>query len=346
MRFGAEKILIILHGSIGDVTRAVPLANLVRRGYPRARIAWAIEPAALPLVERHPAVDEVILFDRARWTRSFGPFLRRIRSRRFDLVLDLQRHLKSGVISRWSGAPHRVGFHRRDAKEFNWLFNNETIPAVSSDTSKLVHYLKFAEYLGIEPHPVEWKFQLRPDEEAVVEKIARAIGGRFAAFCVGGRWPSKQWFPDEAAKSAVEIKRRYGLEIVLLGGKEDAGFAAEMERQSSARLENRVGRTSLREAMGLLARAEVSVGPDSGLMHISAAVRTPVVSLWGPTDPRRTGPYGYDDFIVQGRAACAPCYLRRCPIGRVCMRSIRSEEVMAQIAAALALKGTPRGAAG
>jgi heptosyltransferase I len=75
MNFTADKILIILHGSIGDVTRAIPLANLVRRGFPRARIAWAIEPAALPLVEHHPAVDEVIVFDRDRWPQSFWPFL-------------------------------------------------------------------------------------------------------------------------------------------------------------------------------------------------------------------------------------------------------------------------------
>jgi heptosyltransferase-1 len=344
MKFAAEKILIILHGSIGDVTRAIPLANLVRRGFPRARIAWAIEPAALPLVEHHPAVDEVIVFDRDRSPRSFWPFLAGIRARRFDLVLDLQRHLKSGVVSRWSGAPHRLGFNRRDAKEFNWLFNNHTIAPASNGASKLSDYLRFAEYLGIEPRPIEWNFRLLPDEEAAVEKMAREVGGRFAAYSIGGRWESKRWFPDEAAKSAVEVKRRYGLEVVLLGGKEDAAFAAEMERQSPARLFNWAGKTSLREVVGILSRAEFSVGPDSGLMHISAAVGTPVVSLWGPTDPLRTGPFGYQELVVQGRAACAPCYLKRCPIGRVCMRSILSEEVLAKIDAALALKGKSRGA--
>jgi lipopolysaccharide heptosyltransferase II len=344
MKFAAEKILIILHGSIGDVTRAIPLATLVRRGYPRARIAWAIEPAALPLVEHHAAVDEVIVFDRDRSPSSFWPFLDRVRSGRFDLALDLQRHLKSGIVSRWSGARARVGFHRQDAKEFNWLFNNYTIPPASNGTSKLDHYLKFAEFLGIEPCPVEWNFRLRPDEEAAVEKMAREVGGPFAVYTVGGRWESKRWFPDEAARSATEVKRRYGLEVVLLGGKEDRAFAEEMGRQRPAGFVDWTGRTTLREAIGILSRAEVCVGPDSGLMHISAAVGTPVVSLWGPTDPLRTGPFGYQGFTVQGRAACAPCYLKRCPIGRVCMRSIQSEEVLAKVAAALALKGKSRGA--
>jgi len=333
-----KKILIVLHGSIGDVTRAIPLANLVRRGFPSATITWSIERPALPLIEHHSAVDEIVLFDRERWRASLRPFLRQIRAQHFDLVLDLQRHLKSGLVSRWSGAAERVGFHRRDAKELNWLFNNRHIPAAANGTSKLNHYLKFAEFLGIKPYPIEWKFSLLPDEEAAVEERLSEVGGRFAAYAVGGRWESKRWFPDAAAESAAEVRRRHGLEIVLLGGKDDVAFAAEIERRAATRVFNWAGKTTLREVIGILSRAELSVGPDSGLMHISAAVGTPVVSLWGPTDPRRTGPYGFDELIVQGKAVCAPCYLKRCPIGRVCMRSITSDAVVAKIAPALSRK--------
>jgi heptosyltransferase I len=346
MNFTPKRILVVLHGSIGDVTRAIPLVNLVKRGFPHAWLAWAIEPAALPLIERHPAVDEILVFERHRWWRHLGPFLRRVRAQNFDLVLDLQRHLKSGLISRWSAAPERVGFHRRDAKEFNWLFNNRTIPALDNGGSKLDHYLKFAEFLGIEPNPVEWKFNLAPEEIAAVEKRVREVGGPFAAYCVGGRWESKRWFPDEAAKSASETRRRHGLEIVLLGGSEDVPFAGEMARRGAARFFDWTGRTSLREAVGILSRAAFAVGPDSGLMHLSAAVGTPVVSLWGPTDRLRTGPFGYQELAVQGQAACAPCYLKRCPIGRVCMRSIGSEAVLDKIEMALSWKGKARDSSG
>ena len=339
----AKKILIILHGSIGDVTRAIPLANLVRRGFPAATLAWTIEPAAFPLVEHHPAVDEIILFDRDRWWRSLGAFLKRVRSHQFDLVLDLQRHLKSGLIGWWSGAPCRVGFHRRDARELNWLFSNYTIPPAADGTSKLIHYLKFAEFLGIEPYPIEWNFRLLPEEKSAVERLVGEVGGPFAALCVGGRWESKRWFAAETAKSAAEIRKRFGLEVVLLGGKEDISFAQEVERLAAGRIANWAGRTSLRQALGILSKAEVTLGPDSGLMHLSAAVGTPVVSLWGATDPIRTGPYGYDAFIIQGKAACTPCYLRRCPIGRVCMRSIDVEEVLATVERALTAKGAARG---
>lgn len=331
MTVAPRKILIVLHGSIGDVTRALPLANRVRRGYPEAKIAWAIEPPALPLVERHPAVDEVIVFDRRRWWKSFLPFLRRIRSERFDLVLDLQRHFKSGLISRWSGAGARLGFHPRDAKEFNWLFNNRYIPATGDGVSKLSHFLKFAEVLGLDPQPVEYRVGLTEEEQAQVQRILQGVEGNFAAFFVGSSWESKRWFPAATARLAAEVRKRYGLDIVVLGGEEDIAFAAEMERVGALRFTNCVGRTSLRESIGVLARAKVAVGPDTGLMHLSAAVGTPVISLWGATSPARTGPFGYEDLVVTGKAACSPCYLRRCPIGRVCMRSIDVEAVAANI---------------
>lgn len=343
MTLNPQSILIILHGSIGDVTRALPLANLIRRRYPKAKLAWSIELPAFPLVEHHPGVDKVILFDRNRWWRSLASFLRQIRLQRFDLVLDLQRHLKSGLISRWSGAPYRLGFHRRDANEFNWLFNNHYIAATGDGISKLSHYLKFAEYLGIEPHPIEWGIHLTLQEKANVERMLQGVGGHFAVFFVGSRWESKGWFPAETAKSAAEIKRRYGLEIVLLGGKEDARFAQEVEGFELLRVTNRVGQTSLREAIGVLGRAKVVIGPDTGLMHLSAAVGTPVISLWGATSPTRTGPYGYQDLVIQGKAACSPCYLKRCPIGRICMQSIEVQEVATRVGIALSQKGKARG---
>lgn len=335
MRFDPQRILIILHGSIGDVTRALPLANLVRRGFPKAMVAWAVEPASFPVVEKHPAVDEVIVFDRNHWWRGTIPFLRSIRSRRFDLVLDLQRHLKSGLISWWSGAPHRLGFHKLDCKEFNWIFNNLYIAATGDSISKLNHYLKFAEYLGIEPEPIEWKIKLAPQEESGVARHLSQVNRDFAVLFVGSRWESKRWFASQIAACAREIERRYGLDAVLLGSKEDIPLGKEAEAQELSRIVNLTGQTSLREAIGIVAKARVAVGPDTGLMHIAAAVDTPVVSLWGATSPLRTGPYRFEDLTIQGQAECSPCYLRRCPIGRICMQSIDMEEVTAKIGVAL-----------
>ena len=335
MRFNPKKILIVLHGSIGDVTRALPLANLIRGGFPDAHLVWSVEPPSLPLVERYPAVQEIILFDRRRWWREWLPFLRRVRAHHFDLVLDLQRHFKSGVITRWSGAPHRLGFNRRDGKEFNWLFNNHFIPAMGDGISKLDHYLKFAEYLGIAPAPVDWKFQLTGEEKQNIDRHLQAVQGGFAVLFVGSRWESKRWFPTQAAQCASTIRERHDLQIVLLGGKEDRSIAAEIMSMAATPMIDLVGQTTLPEAIGIIARARFAVGPDTGLMHIAAAVRTPVVSLWGATSPLRAGPYGFDELVIQGKAPCVPCYRKRCPIGRICMHSIGMEEIAEKIRMAL-----------
>ena len=335
MQFDPKKILIILHGSIGDVTRALPLAGIIRSGFPQAHLVWAVEPPSLLLVARFPAVQEVMLFDRRRWWREWLPFLRRVRAARFDLVLDLQRHFKSGVISRWSGAPIRLGFHRRDCKELNWLFNNHFIPAAGDGISKLSHYLKFAEYLGLDPSPVAWNFRLTGEEKQHVDKFLAAIQDGFAALFVSSRWESKRWFPAQAAECARTIKERHCCDVVLLGGKEDRSTAAEILGIAGVPITNLVGQTTLAEALGVIARAMFAIGPDTGLMHVAAAVGTPVISLWGATNPIRTGPYNFEDLVIQGKAPCVPCYRRQCPIGRVCMHSIGIEEIGEKIALAL-----------
>jgi lipopolysaccharide heptosyltransferase I len=329
-----KKILIILHGSVGDVVRAMPLASLVRRGFPSAYLAWAVEPACYALLENFTAVDEVILFDRRDWLRGTWPFLKKIRARGFDLVLDLQRHLKSGLISRFSAAPWRLGFHRADAKECNWLFNNRHIEAAGADIPKFDHYLKFAEYLGIPTKPVQWDIHLTPQDKLAVKKHLAALPAEFSGFFVGARWQSKRWSPSQMASLAIVLQERYGLSVVLLGGKEDMAIADEIP--AAGHIANLVGRTSLREAAGIIERAQFCVGPDTGLMHLAAAVGTPVISLWGATDPRRTGPYGFDSLVIRGRASCSPCNKKNCSIGRVCMQSITTDEIVKKVDAALA----------
>jgi ADP-heptose:LPS heptosyltransferase len=241
MKADPQSILIILHGSIGDVTRALPLANLLRRRFPKARLAWSVEPPSLPLVERYRGIDEVILFDRYNWWKGIASFLRKVRARRFDLVLDLQRHLKSGLISVWSGAPHRVGFNRQDCKEFNWIFNNHFIPALGDEISKLQHYMKFAEYLGIEPNPIAWGFSLNAEEEGNVKRHLQGVAKNFAVLFVSSRWKSKRWFPVQIADCARMVQERYNLDAVLLGSPQDKGIADELQYRHLCRARDLVG---------------------------------------------------------------------------------------------------------
>lgn len=334
MRVPAERILIVLLGAIGDVVRALPLANRLRAGYPRAHLAWAVEPAAAPVLAAHPALDARLVFERSGGARAFAAFLRRVHGERFDLVLDLQRHAKSGLVSAASRAPVRIGFHRRNAKELNWLWNTHTIDPVEPRGWKLAQYQRFGDFLALPPAAPRFDVTLLADEEASVARLLAPLARPFAALFLGSTWESRLWFADRYA-AVIDALDARGLDAVLVGGADVRMLATATVAAAGRAPLDLTARTTLRESYGILARARVAIGPDSGPMHLAAAAGTPVVSLWGATAPARSAPCGSEDLVVVGRAACVPCYLRRCPIGRRCMRDVTADRVVAQVTRAL-----------
>src|SRR5581483_1688971 len=158
---------------------------------------------------------------------------------------------------------------------------------------------------------------------------------RGSASGAGARWQSKQWFAAQIAECAETLAREFGLATVLRGAKDDREIARQAAAAARVKIVDLTGRTALREVIGIIERAKLAVGPDTGLMHLAAAVGTPVISLWGATDPARTGPHGFADLVIQGRAPCAPCQRRRCRIGRICMQSITTREIAEKAAQAL-----------
>lgn len=340
-----DRLLIVLLGAIGDVVCALPLAQRLRAGWPQTRVVWAVEPAAAPLLARHPAVHDVVVFRRDRGVRAFAEFLRDVRARRCEVALDLQRHAKSGATSLLSGARRRVGFHWRNSREGNRLFNTESIAPVDPFTHKLTHFQRFADHLGVPPAPVRFGLAPSAEEAARAATLLAPLGERpVAAVYVGTTWPSKHWMPGPTAAVCAGLRAR-GLGVALIGGPRDTRFAAAVVAAGAGELVDLVGRTGLRDVIAVMARAALAVGPDSGPMHIAAALGTPVVALFGPTTPLRTGPWGYEALVVQGDAPCAPCYQTRCPIGRLCMEAITPEQVLARVDRALAGGGGAHGAA-
>lgn len=331
-----HRILIVLLGAIGDVTRALPLLTRVRRAYPDSQITWAVEPAAAPLLDHHPALNEILIYRRSLGLRAFLPFLTTIRGKRFDLVLDLQRHAKSGLISWWSKAPVRLGFHRSNTKEGNWLCNTHTIAPVADFSLKLGQYLKFADALGLPDDGVQFELRLQEEEDTYIETLLAQTPRPFAAFFLGSRWPSRFWFPQPTARVAQILVQQYGMGIVLIGGPNEVAFAQAVSAALATSLgtpspipvTDLTGQTSLRDLIGIFSRCRLAFGPDSGPMHIAAATGTPVISVWGATSPIRSAPWGSDQLVVCGPAACSPCYTRECRIGRVCMQRITPEQVL------------------
>ena len=321
------RVLIVLPGAIGDVVRALPLLGRLRRARPEAHVGWAVEPPSAPLLAGHPWLDEVIVFERAAGPRAFLPFLRRVRAGGWTMALDLGRSLKSGIVARASGARQRLGFARSDGREGNWLFSNLRIAKQGIERPKIEQFLAFGDALGLPAAPVEFGLAPTAAEARDAEVLLQGLGRPIVAACVGSSCPSRRWFPDRTADVLRTLRARDRASAVLLGTAADTAFAADVVRRSDGGVRDLVGRTSLRQLLAVLGRAQLAFGPDSGALHIAAAVGVPTVSLWGATSATRSAPWGSEQLAVTGTAPCAPCFLKTCPIGRVCMRTIGPDAV-------------------
>lgn len=336
-----ERILIVLLGAIGDVVRALPLLGRIRRGFPSAHIAWAVEPKSAPILEHHPWLDEMILYQRDRAPLSVAPFIRRVRAGRFDLVLDLQRILKSGVVSMLSGAPDRIGFHPHNTKELNHLFSTRYVEPQPEISLKLLQYQAFGEALGLASAPIEFGLEATEEERARAHELLKDAPRPLLGVILGSSWPSRIYFSEHVAAAIRGLAKDEagGFFPVLLGGPGEAALAGEAMRQiGAARALNLAGKTSLRDLIAIFPHCDAAFGPDSGPMHIAAAVGCPVVSLWGATAPERSAPWGFADFALIGEVPCHPCYLRQCPVGRECMHRIAPTSVIDAVRRAAALR--------
>jgi len=338
-----SSILIVLMGSLGDVARGLCLVSHIKKNLPESRITWLVEPKWVELVKLHPRIDKVLVFNRPKGVLAVWDLYKALGQEHFDIALDLQRHFKSGFFSWLSGAKRRVGFNRRNAKEVNWLFNNERIEYFSDELPKLCHYLKFTEYLGL-PAPNSLDFglaslDLRPNAPNIVSGVKDPI----IAVVIGSSWESKDWFFEGYYGLLKDLLYSEKMQAVLLGDSSRVTSALQLVRKLSAPgLINLVGKTSLLELAAVLKSVAVAVGPDSGPSHVAAAVGTPYVSLFGPTSPRRTAPYGSENLVVQACVDCAPCYKKQCPgLDRICMRKISVEKVKEKLSEALAMGSIP-----
>jgi len=330
------RALIVLPGAIGDVVRALPLLGRIRQGRPDAHIGWVVEPLSAPLLEGHPWLDEALVFQRPAGWRAVAPFLRRLRAGAWDVALDLGRGIKSALFARFTGAPLRLGFARADAREGGWLLATCRLPPQGFEDAKLAQFVAFGDLLGLPPVPVAFGLEPTAAEVLQAEGLLTGLPRPIIAVCVGSSCPARRWFADRTAAVASALGERLGGSAVLLGTAEDATFGAAVVRATRGGVRDLIGRTSLRQLVAVLARCALAFGPDSGALHLAAAMGTPVVSLWGATSAERSAPFGCEHLVVRGDAPCAPCFLRECPIGRVCMEGITPGRVLEKVRQGLA----------
>jgi heptosyltransferase-1 len=334
----SPSILIILMGSLGDVARGLCLVDHIKTNLLQSRVTWLVEPKWSELVKLNRQIDRMIIFKRAWLLSAVWGLIKDLRQDHFDITLDLQRIFKSGFISLLSGAKRRIGFHRRNAKEFNWIFNNEHIGYSSDDLPKISHYLKFTEYLGLsEPEKLEFGFSSLNPSKTAPEIIAK-MNQPYIVVVLGTSWKSKNWNYEGYAGLIQRILADRILKVVLVGDSSRASMAADLTQKfQTPDVIDLVGQTSLAQLAALLKAAAVGVGPDSGPGHVATAVKTPFVTLFGPTSPQRTAPFGNHHLVVDAGSSCAPGYKKRCADrNQQCLNSIHPEAVMEKVSLALA----------
>lgn len=306
-------------GSLGDVARGLALVPLLKGAAAELELHWLVEPKWREVVEAQPGIDKVVVFQRQRGVRGVASLFRALRAERYDAVLDLQRHAKSGLFSRMTGAPLRIGFARSDSKEGNWLFHNRHIPAAKAEVPKMTQYLEFPRALGIDV-PAEVR---TPYLSAPAIKAFRPPSAPFAVVVIGSSWESKDWPLTGYVKAIELLLQESSLSLVIVGDRSQIERAAKLKQiYPTGRVCNLVGNTTLGELMHVLKEARVCIGPDSGPGHLAAGFGTPTVTIFGPTSAVRTAPLGVASRALKSTMGCAPCYRRKCPgLDSMCMRS-------------------------
>jgi heptosyltransferase I len=294
-----ERICIVMMSAVGDAVHVLPVINAIKRAKPASHITWVLQPGPATMVRRHRSVDDIILFDRSRGIAAFGEVVKELRSRHFDLLLDLQVYFKAGVITALSGVPRRLGFDRSRARDANWLFTTERIPWHPMQHVQ-DQYFEFLSVIGVEPEPVEWDIGPWEDEKAWQRDFRERFDRPLAAIVVATSKPEKDWLPERWASVCDILWNDHGLQPVLVGGSTERELrSAETIIASSASEPFNALGSGLRNLVSILDAAELVLAPDTGPLHMSVAVGTPVISLIGYTDPRRTGPYRkFHDLII------------------------------------------------
>src|SRR5688572_17096040 len=327
------RVLAVRLGAIGDVVNALTFAAALKEARLDLYLGWVVHPLAAPLVEGHPCVDRVHVWRRGRGLAEVARLVREIRAEQYELAVDLQRIQKSAFLARCSGAPRVLGYDRARTKELSWLWTKERIAPREHARHMVLHYLEFAQHLGAagaRPH-----HYFPPDDaaEAWAAGLVHELGSEPVLVNLGATKPANRWAPERFGALARALAREPGVPVCFTGGPADlAAAAVARDAAEEPRVRDLVGRTSLNQLVALTRRARLHVGCDTGPMHIAAAVGTPVVALFGPADPARTGPWGEGHRVLRVPPPCAPCNRRTCNQPRhACMEDLTVELVLAAV---------------
>jgi len=323
-----QKILIRSTNWLGDAVMIVPAMGAVRKAFPHCEMVLVGNPAVAELFAGHPFCDRILIWDRKHANKGLTGLLRfsmNLRRECFDLAILFQNAIEAAIMAWLARIPNRIGY-RTDGRG---MLLTHGVP-VGRRERRLHHvdyYLHMINRAGIKNDP--GRLSLYCTKEEMMWAREKLADRTWVAVNAGAAYGSaKRWLPDRFAVTADKLFKEFGTHLLLLGGPGEILIGSHISRLMHAPHLNLIGKTSIRQLMALLSHCRLLLTNDSGPMHIAAAMGTPVVALFGPTDPTTTSPVGSLSRILRHETDCAPCLMRHCPTDHRCMTAISVEEVV------------------
>jgi lipopolysaccharide heptosyltransferase I len=314
-----SAILVVKPSALGDIVHSMPFLNALRNRFTDAEIHWVVARGLHGLLEGHPLIDRVWVINKDQWKKINKAFetvseikklFTDLKKEKFDIAVDLQGLMRSGLITMASRAGMRLGFS--EAREGSTMVYTHRVKG-GKDIHAVDRYMKMAEFLGCDTRDVSFP---------MVSSDYPLQFTKYAVLMPGAKWTTKRW----PAERFGELSSILPINSVVIGGRQDKGLSETVVSRSGGKAISLAGRTDLRELAGIIKGADFMVSNDTGPMHIAAALNVPVFAIFGPTSPVRTGPYGNIHTVIRENISCSPCYRRKCGEPK-CMEAVTSAMV-------------------
>ena len=338
-RIDARRIALIKPSALGDIVHSLPVLSALRVRFPAAHITWVVNSAYESLLTGHPDLTDTLPFDRGalkgvrRSLATAYSFLTALRRRRFDLVIDMQGLLRSGVMARLSGAPRRVGF--ANAREGSRYAYTDKISSPALHAAHAVDRMWcVAEAFGVGHLPKVFRVPLQPAEVDAARHELAALPRPLVAVAVGAKWLTKRWPAAHFAELLNRAHAHTAGTAVFVGASDDTALSQAVIANLRGPALDLTGRTSLPRLSAVLSLADIMLGNDTGPLHLAAALGRPCVAPYTCTKVALHGPYSQTANCVETSVACGGSYLKKCG-NMICMPELTPDRLWPQLSKAL-----------
>jgi heptosyltransferase I len=337
-----NSFLIVRLGSLGDVVHGIPVAAALRQEFPSSRIDWMVDPRYLELLNLVKGIDRKIPVDPRAIKHGpgrvrFKHTLRELREADYDAVIDLQGLLKSAMLARSVRGRRTIGFPRKHLREPLARVFYTVAPDPGEATHVIYKNLALLAPLKVTDRRLRFPIEI-PRTPTLLQVVQRFQPDGYVLINPGAAWPNKQWPPERFGEVAAAIARDFGWRSLVLWGPGEQELAHGVVAASSGAADPSPP-TTITDLVGIARHARMMISGDTGPLHIAGAVNTPIVSLYGPTQPERNGPWGLYDVAISRVQQCSCVYERKCKKTERCIDDISVAEVMSAVHRRVAARG-------